>query len=151
MICIGSRRLWEGLARNTLGYIQVCINDSQCVIRKLLGLKKALEPILSFVSRRIRTAHSPGLRAKSFSHLSQRYWCWKHAWAICKRRWVQRQPCWCPPPPVAFKGQRQTDMPPSSYSHSATPAACCTTFGSYPYRGYGNLIKQSIFFFFFLT
>lgn len=51
-------------------------------------------------------------------------------------------------PPVAFKGQRQTDMPPSSYSHSVTPAACCTTFGSYPYRGYGNLIKQSIFFFY---
>lgn len=50
---------------------------------------------------------------------------------------------------MAFKGQRQTDMPPSSYSHSATPAACCTTFGSYPYRGYGNLIKQSIIFFLF--
>lgn len=48
-------------------------------------------------------------------------------------------------PPVAFKGQRQIDIP-SSYSHSVTPAASCATFGSYPYRSYGNLIKQSILF-----
>lgn len=46
-------------------------------------------------------------------------------------------------PPVAFKGQRQIDIPPSTYSRSVTYAVPCATFGSYPYRGYENLIKQS--------
>lgn len=97
------------LGEERSGRIRGCINDSQCVIRKLLGLKKTLEPSLSFVSRRIGTAHSPGLREQFFHTSSEDSGAASALRAICRRRRGRGGPAGLP---GAFAGRQGSGAAP---------------------------------------